>query len=140
VCECGCGEFSPSYQFAGPDGLTYTLSIYPGCKDCETPAGVVINRMTPEDVSEWDVASVPQLPIVAYSKRSVSGECGIPVLDSRLLTEKIAEAISPLADVAKEYDSASDMLSDSDMPDIVTDAVCETLEKYRKTKPRKRRQ
>lgn len=41
---CGCGDYPGGKKFPGPKGVVYTLVVYPGCSDCDTPAGVVIHR------------------------------------------------------------------------------------------------
>lgn len=60
--ECGCGNFYPEFKFPGPDGSVYALQVYRGCEGCQTPVGVIISRLTGEEIEEWDVEHLPELP------------------------------------------------------------------------------
>lgn len=42
--QCGCGE-GYDYRLKAPRGW-YLIKIYPGCTECETPAGVHIDHET----------------------------------------------------------------------------------------------
>lgn len=43
---CGCGDFRGDFRFPAPDGDIYVLDMYSGCRDCHTPAGIVVYRFT----------------------------------------------------------------------------------------------
>lgn len=58
--ECGCGNFNADLQLPGPDGLTYIIQVYPSCTYCDTPIGLIIHRMTSEQVRSWDAEQLPE--------------------------------------------------------------------------------
>ncbi len=68
MCECGCASAPPDFQFKGPDGLLYTLQIHRPCRHCETPLGVIIARHNPEEVEEWGLDQLPELPWGEYEE------------------------------------------------------------------------
>lgn len=61
--QCGCSDFQPDFKIAGPGDYTYVVSVYRSCDHCETPAGVLIYKMSPEDCDEWDVHRLPEVEI-----------------------------------------------------------------------------
>lgn len=68
--ECGCGATNLLAKFPGPDGVMYGLEVYPGCRYCGTPIGVVMHRFDPsakhgEDMEEF-FFGVPDMPFQGY--------------------------------------------------------------------------
>jgi hypothetical protein len=55
MCECGCANIIGHLRFPAPDGDVYILDFYPGCRDCDTAAGITIYRFTPAETEEWHV-------------------------------------------------------------------------------------
>ncbi len=78
--ECGCGSFYPSFKFKGPGKDTYVLQVYPSCDYCNTPAGVILYRMSPKEARQWDLDDVPEkeIPFVGMV---------IPVIDPEVFKE-----------------------------------------------------
>ena len=52
MCECGCGNLGKFFKLPAPKGW-YMLHVYPGCSECDAPAGVTVveakTRSTQED-------------------------------------------------------------------------------------------
>jgi hypothetical protein len=44
MCECGCASNYDRFFLPGPDNMFYMLEFSPGCRDCETPAGVIVSQ------------------------------------------------------------------------------------------------
>lgn len=93
--ECGCGDFVGDFKFPGPGKDIYVLDVYPGCRDCDTPAGIVIYRFTPKEAGEWGCERVEKLDISSIGT-------GIPVLDPNILKKKMRAFAEP---VKEEYDA-----------------------------------
>ena len=53
MCECGCGEgMHPQWTFAGPEGFTYGLAFYTGCRDCDNPPGILLYRIPNAEIED----------------------------------------------------------------------------------------
>ena len=61
--QCGCGDFSGDFKFKGPKGITYVLQVYPPCKECDNPAGMIIYSMNEEDCRTRDVDDIQEIEI-----------------------------------------------------------------------------
>ena len=60
---CGCGDFQGDFKFPGPGNITYVLQVYPPCNYCETPAGIILYAMSPDDCNDWGVDAMPEINI-----------------------------------------------------------------------------
>lgn len=90
MCECGCSSNATPYgRLAAPYRQWYVLSIYPGCKNCDTPAGVSIDLMSCDDVRDQDI-DLADLPILADREYKYSG---VPVVALRDLQHTFMDAI-----------------------------------------------
>lgn len=49
MCQCGCMENDERLTLPGPGESFYVISLYSGCADCDNPAGVTIELITPKD-------------------------------------------------------------------------------------------
>lgn len=45
---------NPEFTFAGPEGVTYAIALYSGCRDCSTPAGVVLYEIPSAQLTDED--------------------------------------------------------------------------------------
>ena len=120
---CGCGDFSGDITFPAPDGEVYVLDVYPGCEDCETPAGVVLYRFTPDEAKRWGLEGAKPLKI---------GEegTGIPVLDPDPLREMMTkEAASGVSELVAE------IVADG-LRNHFREAAMKTFEAWRKKRAR----
>lgn len=87
--QCGCCDFQPDYQFPGPDGSIYTLTIDTGCSDCDRPDhGIVIHKLSGIAMEEWDVKSSPPLPGAILDESDMI-EWRIPTLSIEQVTDKL---------------------------------------------------
>ncbi|MDX1527023.1 MAG: hypothetical protein R3337_00260 [Gammaproteobacteria bacterium] len=83
--ECGCGNTHPDFRFPGPPGVVYGVQFYQGCRDCDTPAGVIFYRWDENDDAEW-FEGVPELPFRPFSD-GVHADYALAVVGSeRLVT------------------------------------------------------
>ncbi len=76
---CGCGDFCPFAKFDGPPGFVYALAFYPGCDDCDTPAGLVVYRFSGREAERWEVEELPEAPWNDYGPESA--EVAVPFLE-----------------------------------------------------------
>ena len=60
---CGCGNFNANFKFKGPGDSTYVFQLYAACSYCNTPAGVILYKMSPEDCADWCVDDLPDVEI-----------------------------------------------------------------------------
>lgn len=61
--QCGCGDFYPQFTLPGPDGSVYALQLFNGCHDCRAPAGIVINKLSGEQLDMWEIEHIPKLEL-----------------------------------------------------------------------------
>jgi hypothetical protein len=90
---CGCSDYNGGLKFPGPDGVVYTIAVYPGCRDCDAPAGVILHRFVEERDIDWHEHD-PPVPFRNYKGKVVEGETGefaIPLLNPRVAREKLGE-------------------------------------------------
>jgi hypothetical protein len=118
MCECGCSSRGPDFRFAGPQGLTYGLEIYPGCKDCEAPIAVAITRYTREDFEMFGLKHVPLL-------KFKNNDSAHPILHPRLLEKMIAKWIEEVG-----YDDATG--AEVVAEEMIRDDLDDVLERSRK--------
>lgn len=114
---CGCSEGVGDVRFPGPDGSIYTARVYPGCRDCETPAGVDIQRFDPSLGPMFEEAF--ELPEADFGDATGYGIIGLPVLHPA----KLEEALRVAASGAAEEGEASA----ADLVDFVEDATEEAF-------------
>lgn len=87
---CNCADGVPDFRFEGPDGVTYTLSIYPPCSDCQTPAGVILGKVSDDDLGLYGVP----LAEVLHFDPALDYTILIPVIDRSKLQEQLVESCS----------------------------------------------
>ena len=61
--ECGCGHLGASgdlVRFPAPDGGTYVLEQYKGCRDCGLSAGITIHHWTKEAAELWESMGIDE--------------------------------------------------------------------------------
>lgn len=61
--QCGCGDFHPQFTLPGPDGSVYALELFTGCHDCRAPPGVVVARLSGEQLDVWEVEHIKELEL-----------------------------------------------------------------------------
>lgn len=66
--QCGCGDFKPNFKLPGPNGSVYCIELFSGCHDCRAPAGVVIEKLSGEELITWDVQTIPTAQLVNLGK------------------------------------------------------------------------
>lgn len=97
---CGCGEIEPDFKFKGQDNTIYFLTIYTGCHYCSTPAGIIIQKSTPEslkdhDEFEFELEHMPELKFHTYdgklAKENESGEFVIPLFFPENFIKKLSK-------------------------------------------------
>jgi len=81
MCECGCGSIAPDVKLPGPDGTFYTITVDPGCKDCGTPVGVIIGRLSAADATEEYNRDLPD------AKFNTLDEVCVVAMDPEVLKE-----------------------------------------------------
>jgi hypothetical protein len=113
--ECGCGNFDATFRLPGPDKLTYVIQIYPSCNDCSTPVGLIVHRMTSEDLQLWDAEHLPEL----FFDKQWDDSAAIPIIHP----EKLLGVLQELAggDAAGEYEI--DGFLQDHVPEAVREAV-----------------
>ena len=78
--ECGCmSNERPIYRLDGPNNLTYVVKIYPSCDYCDSPAGVVIDLHTDEDLEMHGLKDVEKYEMIKNGKPVELGPA-IPVI------------------------------------------------------------
>ena len=57
----------------------YALEFYPGCGNCDTPAGLVVYRFSEKEAEGWRVPDLPDLPWREWNPESA--EVCVPFLN-----------------------------------------------------------
>jgi hypothetical protein len=127
MCECGCAMFDPDFQFPAPDGETFLLSIRPPCPECETPAGLILERVGAVQMRErlYSATRPPSAPFVAYASGQ---ELALPIVAPRPLREQIAGEAG-----------LDDSVIDADIATALGDAMRRTRQAWEATRQRKAR-
>jgi hypothetical protein len=117
---CGCAEFSPTYVIPGPKGFYYAITVYNGCQDCANPVGVMIDRISTDQLEDYgitkkDIVREPNITIPMIDPSKL-----LEVLDgvfSGCKIEMDGESIKPseLLD-GEEYDIAEEILKAAGEP------------------------
>jgi hypothetical protein len=79
MCECGCGDGEPIFQFPGPNKTVYVARVYPGCVNCETPVGVMITE-------DWGIQDLKK----ADFENDFNGVV-IPVIEPRFVIDEVVQ-------------------------------------------------
>lgn len=121
--QCGCGEFQGVARIAAPEGRWYGIDIPPPCRDCDTPAGVVIALLEEDWREFWE-----GLPIVELGDDLP--EVGFSVLSTKqlhALLEKHTEGPDEFVEIM-----ADDVVSD--LREAVDATVKEWAEAWRESR------
>lgn len=62
MCECGCYGAGSLYKLKADKGI-YVVRTIPGCSNCDTPPGLVIEKPTRQTVDDFDYRHLPELPM-----------------------------------------------------------------------------
>lgn len=60
--ECGCSMCGQAFKLPAPDGW-YVIRTMPGCRDCDGPAGIVIQHIDHEHASWFGDDFLRELPM-----------------------------------------------------------------------------
>ena len=134
--ECGCGNTNIQLKFTGPDGVVYGIQIYPGCRECGSPAGVIIYRFDTKndpDAAMW-LEGAKDVQWNPYGTTLADGaDLCIPVLDPDKL-KKAMVAFSKDQTVSTNPDDDADYEPVGFVEDAVDEclheAICETADEW----------
>lgn len=59
--ECGCSSVNYVGKVIDKKGDAWLFGVYPGCRECDCPAGVQIHKIAKSDFHLWDVKQIPNL-------------------------------------------------------------------------------
>lgn len=85
MCQCGCIESGDFWKLPGPNKSFYVLQKYPGCKDCDSPMGLIVTKYYPKDFKMFDVKYHKDFPL--RKKPEETGE--IEFLSRKDLSDKL---------------------------------------------------
>jgi hypothetical protein len=78
MCECGCTSMNVGYRLAGGKGFFYVVQMYPGCRNCVAPPGIVIRRITKDHCEHDYLKHLPELPeMVIDGATEFTIKCGL---------------------------------------------------------------
>lgn len=118
MCECGCASFTADFQLPAPEGKVYLLNLRPPCPECDTPVGVIIERVDPKSEPHRDfMEHVPPLPFVKVNADWV--ECAIPLIAPRPLREQLVGEVT-----------ATEDLDNRDVANALADAMLRTRKRW----------
>jgi len=95
--QCGCGNFNGIARIKAPNKTWYVIQIYPGCRYCDTSAGVLLHQMTSKELKEdWDCEDLPVLEVSPYG-------LNIPVLHYNEVAKQTVESLQDWVDDVDDY-------------------------------------
>lgn len=78
MCECGCTSMHVGYRLAAGKGFFYVVQMYPGCRNCVAPPGIIIRRITKEHCEHDYLKHLPELPaMVMDGDTEFTIKCGL---------------------------------------------------------------
>jgi len=125
--QCGCGDYSPSFKMPGPRGIVYTISFYRACDYCETPSGIIINRMDKRSQRDFDVGDLPDAPFNAYSETEpINGDLCLAVLDPAHLRAAVEASFLGM-DEEEMADKTNESIADTVVEEALNEAFIQTM-------------
>lgn len=103
MCECGCVGMGPKYKLPGPIGTTYTIQVYPGCRDCGTPIGLVVSHFAAEVANDHAIEDVA--PMKLEEVFSGHSEAAITILHPPNLRHELASFLLGAAVVGDKIEA-----------------------------------
>jgi hypothetical protein len=77
MCECGCMSMNVGYRIPADKGF-YVVQMYPGCRNCVAPPGIVIRRITKDHWEHEYLKRLPELPeMVIDGQTEFTIKCGL---------------------------------------------------------------
>lgn len=125
--SCGCGDGFGDFHFPGPGGTVYTLQVYRGCPDCETPLGVFLSRYKPEGAASLEWEEALESPPAPWNDRN---EVPVAILDPEALRKVLCEYLG--ADLGLNREDLEITLEDA-FRECLPKALQATREKWNKT-------
>lgn len=130
--QCGCTEGLDGKRFAGPEGITYVLEIYQGCRDCGTPAGVAVKSFASAGEDTFWFEGLPLAVFRDYQGAESAGAPGSEfvqaIVDPEDVLGKLKEAGSGASVTLDGCQWAfADFLDDIDGDDAIRDGIEKTI-------------
>ncbi len=66
MCECGCSMGNTTYRLTNGKGCVFTVELYPGCRNCTAPPGIIIRRIP---IAHWcyeEAVKAAELPSMVF--------------------------------------------------------------------------
>ena len=60
--ECGCAYMNVGYRLVGGKDFFYVVQMYPGCRNCTAPPGIIIRRIGKDHDERDYLKHLPELP------------------------------------------------------------------------------
>lgn len=77
MCECGCNMGNPTYRMPIDKVTCYVVSLYPGCRNCSAPPGIIIRKVEKNSIFWEESQEAPLLPLTKVDEcTEVSIKCG----------------------------------------------------------------
>lgn len=62
MCECGCTMMNVGYRLPGGKDFFYVVVVFPGCRNCVAPPGIIIRRINRGHWEREYLRHLPELP------------------------------------------------------------------------------
>jgi len=120
--ECGCASCCKCYRLPISKTACFMIELYPGCKDCVAPPGVVIRRVEKSSSSYWEEAQdCPEMKLAAidgYHEAAI--QCGLDSDEFRKEVVRIIEGTDVGDDTEGKIDDVlAEILADDIWGDVV---------------------
>jgi len=126
---CGCCDITWQRKIIDKDGNAWLFGIYPGCDDCCGPAGVGIQKLSPQDWHLWDVERIPDFNV------SDCGTAFINVVSSTVVRQHLEKHLIGFSPENGTIDATdADLLSEEAFRNI-QQVVIDTVKKERAFSP-----
>lgn len=98
--ECGCYIIQYYGKIIDKNGDAYLIGVYPSCRTCDGPLGIMIDKVKKEDFYVYDVDNIKEISDIDFitvltsnqvrkqMEKSILGYKGLDDIDAEVLSEE----------------------------------------------------
>ena len=107
---CGCGDFYADKVYKLPSGTWVAIQLYPGCRDCDTPLGVMVHVFNAKGAKDWRLADGEVEHVTPDEYGALLG--GLPMLTPDDLLTAVKEIGYEVGEGKDQYATLAEYIED----------------------------